>query len=850
MKDDPTGKYVRTGLAILSHIMLGTAVMAVYATLMPSLDHGMLMAGDDCVHTAYSLESHRMITETCRVFDWTYMYGLGAPIYIFRPPGYYLTVQAMYFLAFGLIPLEVVHKLGYVVALSLYPAGVFYMLRKFRFPALACGIGALLAVTPISTWGHTIDAYYDLGLSKQAFAILLFPFCLGKLHGIMAFKERIFPGALMFGLMFLSHPYMGWAFMPVCGLYMLVEFLSEPKWRAWLRGSGKMAMIVFGGMAVVAFWLVPFYSSEEIHPTQDYSKTRRHGFAVITDTTAGVMEHYVRGTLFDRAKSDSDRFGSGSVWAWRNNSRNKRWPVLTIFSMVGLLATLLGYRYRRNAFFALAWVGSMIVFMGPDDIRLLRLIPFQGQFQYVHFVPVPELFTVGLAAFGLYFVPALLWGFIEPHLRRLRLNDGALAIGSCLVICLFSAPFVYNAVHERHEYGRAKTRNRKFETKLNGQTAWSLQTQSNRAFKECTDYLCEHLEPFERFYGSPTKILSGKEIFHFTVAPSYMRRTNLISPLFGGLFGSINNIVHTPEFRRHLWKSAVMMDLFHVGALITSENNVKNYPFDEKVFEKKVVISPWAIYDTDHSSRPMGVTYARPILVAGDVKKWEQACRDWLRQIPEIEAGDLPAYPFTVWERVSRRRQKNPVPLAHFAAVYVADSDLNMDRFFEEGELARFRAAGGTVIYELPERDAAKPDWATVAVKSAGDIRLRDFLSTVSNEDGLGKIEEKRGLHSLEIDAAKPGYVYFKSAFYRGWRVSVDGETVPNTAVSPGFNGCYVGPGKHRIVFSYDCANGARMGNAISLLTVLGFLVPFGVRRVRNARRRREPGGDSRGGEE
>ena len=70
-------------------------------------------------------------------------------------------------------------------------------------------------------------------------------------------------------------------------------------------------------------------------------------------------------------------------------------------------------------------------------------------------------------------------------------------------------------------------------------------------------------------------------------------------------------------------------------------------------------------------------------------------------------------------------------------------------------------------------------------------------------------------------------------AYYRGWRVAVDGRAVANQSTSPGFNGCFVPAGRHRVEFQYTGANHATAGWTVSGIAFVGLLVPALWRRKR-----------------
>ena len=80
------------GEVMAARALLGCAILILFALILPTLRHGMLMGGDDPIHLAYTIELDRVLQETGSVFGWTRIYGFGAPLFVFRPPGFYLFV--------------------------------------------------------------------------------------------------------------------------------------------------------------------------------------------------------------------------------------------------------------------------------------------------------------------------------------------------------------------------------------------------------------------------------------------------------------------------------------------------------------------------------------------------------------------------------------------------------------------------------------------------------------------------------------------------------------------------------------------------------------------------------------
>ncbi len=814
-------------------LLLAGTLFAFYLAA-PYFQPGLNVGGDDPIHVSYNQELTDIVRETGKLFGWSYLYGAGCPIFIFRPPGYYLTVVALHLLSGGLVGVVLAHKIVTVAILALYPLAIFYFLRKFDFPPLASGIGALLALAPISTWGHTIDAYFDLALSKQAVAILLVPFTLGKLHGIMRKGEAIFPGALLFALVFLNHPYMAWSLVLLAGAYLICHLVAFPL-AATARSAARVGATFALGILFIAFWLVPFYSSSEVHPTRPYGAGWRHSFSVIAETAAETVDHFVRGSLFDQAGDEV--FGEGSVWSWRDNSGLGRWPALSWGAIIGLFFLGLGARKFTRAFLLFGFLFSFIVFLGPDDVTVLRLIPFQEQFQYIHWVPIPELFAIAAAAFGIWSLPRIPVKLVE-RLRSSRPLSGRvrnLIFYPALALTAFT--FVFPIWRERARWASLKVRTRNFDLVGRRQSPVSLRHQVNRDYLEVTDTLADSGR-FERFYASPTRVHAGLEIFFFTLTPPMVERTNVISPLFAGMKGGWNHIVGS-TIRRDLWRSRALLDLLNIRYIVSSAGNRDHFPLNPEFMEEAVSNRNWFVYRVLGEPSSFGFSASAPVLCLVDYKSWEELNRHWpayYRRLADPAEGV-----FLLKSPARRVSEIPPDKLARAQAVILEDFELG-DRQVALYSLRRFIAEGGRVYSRHPVE----------GLPEARPLTGLDDISYLEESEGMAaswrllEIDEERERHAAEVEVEEGGYFFLKNAYYRGWRVRVDGSDRPNRALSPGYNSVYLPPGRHRVEFAYAGANNALWGNLVSAFSFAAALAWFARGKLlrRSSRRKTRTGED------
>ena len=85
---------------------------------------------------------------------------------------------------------------------------------------------------------------------------------------------------------------------------------------------------------------------------------------------------------------------------------------------------------------------------------------------------------------------------------------------------------------------------------------------------------------------------------------------------------------------------------------------------------------------------------------------------------------------------------------------------------------------------------------------------------------------DRPGSIEIETDAPAPRLLVLSESHYPGWRVEVDGRPVDLLRVDYDFQGCPVGPGKHRVAFRFD-PESARDGLRLSALGLALVLATF-----------------------
>src|SRR5439155_20846779 len=78
---------------VLGLVLLFAVVLWWLFLQAPVLEPGYLDAGDDHVHVAFANELTRIWQGEHRALGWSRLYATGAPIFLLRPPGFYVVVS-------------------------------------------------------------------------------------------------------------------------------------------------------------------------------------------------------------------------------------------------------------------------------------------------------------------------------------------------------------------------------------------------------------------------------------------------------------------------------------------------------------------------------------------------------------------------------------------------------------------------------------------------------------------------------------------------------------------------------------------------------------------------------------
>ena len=415
-------------------VLLGMAVLFALILCCKILSGRFIQAGDSFWHYANETHMLRSIFAGRGMFD-CFARGMGLPLASFYQPLLYIMVVVAK-LCFPVFSVFKWHNIIVCLLFTVYPLSVFFMVRSFRFDRLTAGLASLLALLPVSGWGHTLDAYFWVGLHTQLIGAVGFPVALGAVHRLTWSKHQWRYMILL--VLSLAGVIAGHAVFAVLLLYtLLIYVLLFLIWRG--RKTCLLMMrkwIVCGVMAVmiITFWLIPFI---QFNAQYKFIPESQRSFSplAVSLTIKQSVETFLYGELLDTNHAESPLFGGGEEgFRWSMNQSFSRWRLFTILTIIGGIILMLRARRFREFLWLLFFMWGCVLFVGCDDLPWLRFLPFVKNFQPIRAIFLIELAAAVLSAIAL---RSVVWLLIR--ITPLRIRPVAYTV-SALFIILISVP--------------------------------------------------------------------------------------------------------------------------------------------------------------------------------------------------------------------------------------------------------------------------------------------------------------------------------------------------------------------------------------------------------------------------
>ena len=279
--------------------------------------------------------------------------------------------------------------------LSLFPVSVFIALQTIGIPAVAAGIGAIIA-SHLSTDGlYGLDPasflWRGYGLSSQLFAMVWLPLALAYAWHYFSsdtHKRSLVPTIFFLAATTSGHLGIGIIAFISVGIIAMSPFLQSILKQSWdgqtkknLVGAIGKLLLIFGGAGILlAYWIVPILLHGNYHNISVWDgiwKFNSFGYREI-------LSNLFNGDLFD--------FG--------------RLPVLTGLTLLGFFLAVGGAYFE----FALLFAFWLLMYFGRVTWGgLFSLIPGMNEYHLSRFI-------VGVHLAGLFLIPiGIKWNFSKIH---------------------------------------------------------------------------------------------------------------------------------------------------------------------------------------------------------------------------------------------------------------------------------------------------------------------------------------------------------------------------------------------------------------------------------------------------
>ncbi len=727
-------------------------------------------SGDSFWHYSNEIHILRSIELGRGIFDCLHK-GLWLPLANFYQPLFYLIVVILHMISLKTLSVYFFHNLLICLLFSIYPLSVYYLAKSFRFGTFRAGVISLFGVFPISGWGHTIDAYFSTGLHTQLIGAVLFPVVLGTVHRLSycansSARNKVFLLAFAIAGLVMGHAVFGILCVYSLMLY-IVFYMVWRGLRSFLNLNIRFLSGVLLGVVIIAFWLVPFIKFNTQYKFIPESE-RSFSSLAVSVTPKIFFNSLFKGELLDNVIPGNPLFGGGEEgFRWSANFDYKRFGIFSLFSILGFGCFFLKGRRYRELFFVAFFLFSVILFMGKDDIALLRYLPYSRDFQPIRAVFLFELACAVMA--GCFFCDIFI--LIDKFLNRRNRNYLA-----CIFFILLLLPVI-----ERYNISQILI------ISLTTDRYSELKHIYNTIKKDDPDGI--HRTYYGRYSGVTNLALR-----------SYAD-CNFINNAVGHdneMAGSLSWLVN--GFQKEITDSPELTDLYNIRFFISGAGWQK-YSISEKKFPVDLMSlycgSDFDLYRVNNKSGLFDIALPKTVLVWCTDKKWFQLNKLWISQYIKNKGNiaQMVKAPADFYHLIDTS-YSDVIVLINIPPKYWKDK-----RYCEK--LAEFRKNGGLLLTNSKHIPSIK-------LKSSSVDLFKNILAfSGKNNELFSKIEVNTlGLNRYKLnltgnESRKKRLVVAKTAFYDCWKITSNGKQIDPLWVSPGFVGFFADPKMDTFDFEY-----------------------------------------------
>ena len=226
--------------------------------LLPVFNGGSLCTTDFASNLMRARLMRENIVQDLALDGWSYKQYLGFQPFLFYFPGFFMLINFIHFLSFGLISIMLAYKLLILASFLILPLSVYYCMRTFGFLKVHSFFAAVFSLGSGVIYGYGFKNLTLWGMDVQFFVVSLLPAILALYHRFVRREEFQFQRSLLLSLLFaliaVTHLQTTLYFLIVIIIYNLYAIVHLK--RKWLYIRKNLVLLLVTGLLVV-FWYYP-----------------------------------------------------------------------------------------------------------------------------------------------------------------------------------------------------------------------------------------------------------------------------------------------------------------------------------------------------------------------------------------------------------------------------------------------------------------------------------------------------------------------------------------------------------------------------------------------------------------
>ncbi|GEM_PF-2173459 len=750
-----------------------------FLSLINVFQYKYISAGDTFWHYSNEMNLVRSLEDGQGIFS-CFSKGLGTPLLCFYQPLFYLIVALVHIISFKYLSVYFIHNLMVVLLFSIYPLSVFYFARSFEFTKLKSGIISIFCLFPISSCGHTIDAYLSLGVHTQLLGTVFLPVVLGSLHRLANNQNQartfiVFTISLF--CIVLGHAVFTLQTAYIIPLY-LIFFIIWYKWFNFFIFIKKLFLAAIITLLLTSFWLIPFILLNNeyryVSPVERSGSSIYHSLSV-----KDFFNTLLSGQLLDNTRENSVLLSNNSTdkgLRWSDNSSIKRYCIFTIFSLSGFLLFLLKARKFRDFYLIFLFIWGTLLFLGTDDIQWIKFLPSMHSFQNIRAILIVELLCAVFSGILFEQLVSFALNIFYRNFYLLKKINGFFCKSFGSILFLFLLILLIIPLYERY------------------QTTIKLIDIPIRSKSDELENMFSSIKKAKNTNILPRIIFNEDALYRSFADCFYLNNAtgldNFVGSNLAWLINDIrNNIANTPS----------LLDL--LGIKYTVFEQSYNSKINPLLYDQLSSGNFFCLGKVTRDSSLFFIPKNKPVLVYCNENTWYYLNKIWLKIF--IKKGDIISHLIRVADKFDSLL--NPDYVSSIILLNFPESETNKQLYFNK--FKDFVARNGNIYSNRTLWGLSVKKIISLNEKSIEDLLIiaQKSVQTDFSRTELTPIDSKWYAHTLKYISEKPQFIVAKTIYYPMWNAfSKDIGRLNTYRATPGFVGFFPNETNGIINFYYS----------------------------------------------